>query len=63
MAYVRFFTTENEARDRCSLKNRACKRAGNYKDIFCLVEGPDSDFSVVDLSTAIDLGQGYEIVD
>lgn len=61
--YIRFFATENDAIDRCSLKNRACRRAGNYKDIYCVVDGPEDNFAVVDLSTAISLGNGYYIAD
>jgi hypothetical protein len=37
-------------------KNRACKRAGNLKDIFVLVDGPENDFAVMDLDSAIENG-------
>jgi hypothetical protein len=62
MNYIKLFKNQNNAIDRCSLKNRACRSAGNKKDIFCIVDGPDNDFAVVDLSTAIELGGGYQIV-
>ena len=59
--YIRYFETENDALTRCELKNRACKRAGNYRDIYAVVDGPEDSFAVVDLSTAIELGFGYQI--
>lgn len=61
--YCKFFGSENNARSRCSMKNRGARLANNYRDIYCLVTGPSNNFAVVDLSTAIDLGQGYEICD
>jgi hypothetical protein len=63
MTTVQTFNTENAAIARCSMKNRACKRANNYKDIFAVVDGPSDDFAVVDLRTAIELGCGYFIAD
>lgn len=60
--YCIFFDDENEAREICQIKNRASRRAGNYRDIYCLIDGPDDNFAVVDLKTAIDHGQGYEVV-
>ena len=59
--YIACFNTENKALTRCELKNKACKRAGNYRDIYAVVDGPDDDFAVVDLMTAIELGFGYQI--
>jgi hypothetical protein len=61
--YTKFFTAENDAIDRCSMKNKACRRAGNYKDIYAVVDGPNDNFAVVDLGTAIDLQGGYFIAD
>ena len=61
--YCMFFATENDARTRCTTRNRAARLANNYHDIYCLVDGPDNDYAVVDLPTAIDLGQGYEVCD
>ena len=55
------FDDENKALDWCGMKNNACKRAGNYKDIYAVVTGPEEDYAVVDLSTAIELGFGYQI--
>ena len=59
--YIRYFKTENQALDICTIKNQACKRAGNFRDVYAVVYGPDDNFAVVDLSTAIDLGFGYQI--
>jgi hypothetical protein len=60
--YCKFFEGDDKAADWCEMKNKACRRAGNFKDIFCLVDGPENNFAVVDLGTAIDLGSGYQIV-
>ena len=62
-SYAKFFETEDAAIARAAMKNRACKRAGNYKDIYAVVDGPCDDYAVVDLNTAIDLGSGYFIAD
>ena len=59
--YTKFFDTEDDAVDRCSLKNKACKAANNYRDIYAVVDGPEDNFAVVDLTTAIQLGNGYSI--
>jgi hypothetical protein len=45
------------------MKNKVCRRAGNYKDIYAVVDGPENNFAVVDLNTAIDLGAGYFVAD
>jgi hypothetical protein len=59
--YCKHFKTKNSAIMRATIKNQACKAAGNYSDIFCVVPGPDCFHSVVDLKTAIELGSGYFI--
>lgn len=59
--YIRNCDTEKEAISLCTIKNKACRSAGNYRDIYAVVDGPESNFSVVDLSTAIDLKCGYRI--
>lgn len=61
--YCKFFSNENDAAMRCSLKNRAARRANNYRDIYCLVDGPENNYAVVDLRTAIELGGVYSILD
>ena len=60
-SYMKQFDEEDQATAWCEMKNKACKRAGNYRDIYAIVDGPEYDFAVVDLSTAIDLGFGYRI--
>ena len=61
--YCKYFDDENKARQWCSMKNGAARRAQNFRDIYCLVDGPSDDYAIVDLVTAIDLGFGYEICD
>ena len=60
--YMRMFENENEALDRCEMKNKACKAANNTRDIFAVIEGPEENWAVVDLTTAIEFGQGYRIL-
>jgi hypothetical protein len=59
-AYLAEFSDRQAAHDRMTMKNRACRAAGNHRDIYCLVAGPNKPWAVVDLGTAIDLGMGYE---
>jgi hypothetical protein len=61
MAYMKQFESEDEATELCRLKNTACRNAGNHRDIFAVVDGPEDDFAVVDLLTAINLGLGYRV--
>jgi len=56
--FTKFFKNEDKAFQYMVDKNRATKRAGS-KDIFAVVPGPDHNYAVVDLNTAIDLGLGY----
>ena len=57
--YLKEFAEYNEAWDWMVMKNQACERAGNKSDIYCVVPGPDDDYVVVDLKTAIELGTVY----
>ena len=59
--YTKFFIKEESARRFCRMKNESTIKHGRYT-IYCLVTGPNDNFAVVDLSTAIDLGNGYEVV-
>lgn len=61
--YVKYFTSEYDAIERCALKNKACRRAGNLREIYAVAEGPSDDWAVVDIDTAIDLGNGYFVAD
>ncbi len=55
------FKTENAAMDWMRMKNRACKLDGNMRDLFVVVtDGPENDFAVMDLKSAIELGGGYK---
>lgn len=57
--YLKHFNEYDEAFDWMIMKNRACKKAGNKDDIYCVVPGPENNYAVVDLGTAIDLQLGY----
>lgn len=59
--YVKFYATESAAINRCEDRNRAARRAGNRSDTVAVVDGPDNNWAVVDLRTAIELGNGYRI--
>jgi len=54
--YIKEFNDETKAREWMVMKNQT-QRDGS---IFCLVPGEEKDWAVVDLSTAIELGMGYE---
>jgi len=54
--YHKEFKSESEAREWMVMKNQT-QRDGS---IFCLVPGSALNYAVVDLSTAIELGLGYE---
>lgn len=57
--YERNFTSREDAISFMNLKNKGFERAGNTKDILCVVPGKENGFAVVDLRTAINLGLGY----
>lgn len=59
--YIKEFNEYYQAHEFMCMKNKACERAGNKNDIFCLVPGPADNFAVVDLVTGIDLQMGYII--
>ena len=54
---IRRFATEDEADRFMRRENRERERRG--REFVCLVAGPDDDWAVVELATAIDLGLGY----
>ena len=58
--YMKMFKTEAAAMDWMRMKNRACKLAGNTRDLFVVTDGPENDFAVMDLKSAIELGSGYK---
>ena len=57
--YIKTFKEELDARSWMEMKNKAARRAKNYNDTFCFVDGPDDNFCVVDLKTAIELEIAY----
>lgn len=58
--YLKMFKTENNAMHWMRMKNRACRLAGNFRDMFVVTDGPENDFAVMDLKSAIELGGGYK---
>lgn len=57
--YLRFESNEQDALDIARAKNRACKRAGNLRDLYVVTDGPENNSAIMDLESAIDLGLGY----
>ena len=57
--YCKFFQTKDGAMQFMRLQNRAAASAGNRRDVLCVTDGPSNNFAVVDLKTAIELGNGY----
>ena len=55
-----FFENENNAHRAMVRMNRSYIQAGNKVDVACLVEGPEDNWAVVDIRTAIELGSRYE---
>jgi hypothetical protein len=60
--FFRSFKSYESAHLACRQKNQSYKLAGNRKDMVAIVQSPQGDWCVVDLATAIELGQGYAIV-
>jgi hypothetical protein len=57
--YYKEFDDKDEAEDWMRMKNAACRRAGNKRDVYVLVDGPDDNFVVMDLRTAVESGFLY----
>ena len=57
--FIKLFKTENSAMSFMRTVNQARKAAGN-RDLVVFTDGPDNNFAVVDLGTAIELGNGYK---
>lgn len=58
--FMKFFASHGEAFEYMKRKNLAARGAGDKDTTYCVVDGPDDDYAVVDLDTAIDHGQPYE---
>jgi len=54
--YLRLFADREDARRRMILRNQTARDG----TVYCLVDGPEDNYAVVDLRTAIDLGGPYE---
>ena len=59
--YVKKFKSESDAMDWMKMQNAAFRLAGNWKSAHAVVAGPQNDWAVVDLKTAIELGTGYTV--
>jgi hypothetical protein len=57
--YLKTFKSESRAMDVMRLKNRACKAAGNRRDLFAVIPGPEDNWAVIDIRSAIEIGSGY----
>ena len=56
--YIKHFNNENDALDHMAMKNRT-NQVKNW--IWAMVDGPDNNFSIVDIRTAIEMGCCYKI--
>jgi hypothetical protein len=54
-SYLKRFAAENEAADWMAMKNQTARDGS----IFVLTDGPEDDFAVVDIRTAIDMDAPY----
>ena len=52
---MKFFSNQDEARDYMRSLNDT-----QAEEVFCLVDGPEDNFAVLDLETTIDLEMPYE---
>jgi hypothetical protein len=59
-SYLKFFADVDKAYNWMRMKNISCKAANNFKDLFVMIDGPENNFAVVDLNTAIDMNVSYE---
>lgn len=59
-SYIRFYDTEIRALMACNDFNQSCRNVGNYADCRVMVDGPDGNFAVVDIDTAIEAGFCYK---
>ena len=63
--YLRAFSDRDTAYTHMRNRNRAStpldpNAPAKHRDLFCLVDGPEDNWCVVDIMTAIELGNGYE---
>lgn len=57
--YLKFFASKERALDWMRMINTAAQRAGNKRDLMVVTDGPEDNFAVMDLDSAIELGGGY----
>lgn len=56
---IQFFDTESEADWTMNARNQARRRAGNRRDLFVVVDGPENNFAVMHIDDAIKGGFNY----
>ena len=54
--YIKRMSEYMDAYDWMVQKNRSAKRA-MCNNVYCLMDGPDNDYAIVDLRTAVDLAR------
>lgn len=59
--FIKTFLTESRAMEFVRLQNIAMKAAGNH-NLLVVAPGPDDNFAVMDIKSAIELGIGYQWV-
>lgn len=57
--FIKNFSDYDTAFEYMQQRNRASAKAGNHKDILCVVPSAFDGYAVVDHLTAIELGLGY----
>ena len=55
-SFVQFFAKKDDALDAMRRRNRQVKQTG---EVFVVTDGPEGDFALTDMATAIELGNGY----
>lgn len=57
--YIKMFASENDAMRWMRNMNRAFAAAGNRHSLAVVAAGPENNWAVMDLASAIELGNGY----
>ena len=56
---IRFFDLFDEAETHMREMNRNFRQSAVHPDLFVLIDGPEDNYAIVDLMTAIDMGVQY----
>lgn len=57
--FLKYFATENQAMEFMAARNRTARLAGNRKDLLVVTDGPEDNFAVMDVATAIEMEMPY----